>query len=108
MCAPSMNKFGSNSNQKNIFFYFFSLDFFAGRFLLRLWGICSFCFPPNNVHIFQVMWSNFIKNPFCCFSISSINSKSPISPIFCVNVLESVQNISFLYKMFGKPLVFII
>ena len=40
--------------------------------------------------------------------MSSINSKSPISPIFCVNVLESVQNISFLCKMFGKPLDFTI
>ncbi len=88
MCVPSMNRFSSNSKK-------IPLDFFAGCFLLRLWGICSFCFPPQNVHIFQVMWSNFIKNPFCYFSISSINSKSPISPIFCLNVLESVQNIFF-------------
>ncbi len=55
----------------------------------------AFLFFPHNVHIFQVMWSNFIKNPFCYFSISSFNSKSPISPIFCVNVHESVQNIFF-------------
>ena len=44
--------------------------------MLRQWGICSCCFPSHNVHIFQVMWSNFIKNPFCYFSISSLNSES--------------------------------
>ncbi len=106
MCAPPLNRFGSNSNKKNYFFVFFSLDFFAGRFLLRPWGICSFCFPPHNVHIFQVMWSNFIKNPFCYFSISSINSKSPISQIFCVNVLESVQKIFFFMRNIEKSLFF--
>ncbi len=50
------------------------------------------------------MWSNFIKNPFCYFSISSINSKRPISQIFCVNVLESVQNIFFFMQNIEKSL----
>ncbi len=58
-------------------------------------GHLLFLFPPHNMHIFQVMRSNFIKNPFCDFSISSLNSKSPISPKICVNVHESVHNIFF-------------
>ena len=41
------------------------------------------------------MWSNFIKNPFCYFSISSLILKSPINPLICVNVHESMQKIFF-------------
>ncbi len=45
-----------------------------------------------NKHIFQVMWSNFIKTSFCYFSIFSPISKSQISPKICVKVHESMQN----------------
>ncbi len=107
MCAPTLKRFGSNCNRKYFYFYFFTLKyFFAGRFLLRPWGICSFHFSPHIVHIFQVMRSNFIKNPFCYFSISSLNSKSPISPIICVNLHENMQNIFFFMCNIKKSLVF--
>ena len=104
MCAPSLNRFSSNSGQKHIFYFLFL--FFALRFLLRPWGICSFCFSSQNVHIFQGMWSNFINNPFCYFSIFNSISKSQISPIICVNVHESMQNIFFLCVKQKKSLVF--
>ncbi len=91
----------------NFFYYYFSLGFFfAWRFLLRPWGICSFCFSSQNVHIFQVMLSNFIKNPFCYFSISSFISKSPISPIICMNVHESMESNFFFVWNSQKSLVF--
>ncbi len=47
-------------------------------------------FFPIYVHRIQVPWSNFIKNPFCYFGISSLISKSPISPIICVSSQKSL------------------
>ncbi len=80
--------------------------FFGGHFLVRQWGICSICFCILLCIYFQVLGSNFTKNPFCYFRISSLISHCPKNPIICQSVQKCLPNSSFLCKNFKKPAVF--
>ena len=56
-----------------------------------------------------MLLSNFIKNPFCYFSICSSKSKSPIWQIICVNSQKSLQKSYFNNIFFKKiPLVLLL
>ncbi len=68
--------------------------FFGGHFFVRQWSICSICFCILLCIYFQVLWSNFIKNPFCYFSISSLISQSTKNPIICQSVQKCLPNSS--------------
>ena len=90
MSMPALNSFSSKGGSM-IFFLFF-----AGHFLERLWGICSICFCTLLCIYFQVLESNFTKNPFCCFRISSLISQSPKNQIICQSVQKRLPNSSVL------------
>ena len=81
------------------YFIFYEIYFFAGHFLVRLWGICSICFCILLCIYFQVLGSNFTKNPFCYFRISSLISQSPKNPIICQSVQKCLPNNSVLCKI---------
>ncbi len=54
------------------------------------------------VHRIQVVLFNFLKNPFCYFSISSSSSKSPIRPIMSRNTQKSLPKYLFLMQCIRK------
>ena len=89
MCAFPEQAWEQQLSKK--FFRVFS--FFADRFLAGQWGICFFCLFAHNVHIFQVTWSTFIKNPLCYLSISESNQP---------NNLLLLLTLSTIYKVVGK------
>ncbi len=86
MCAPSLNRFGSNSVPKKVFT--FSFDIFWMAFVGKKMHIPLFA---RWVHRTQVMLSNFIKNPVCSFNNPSSNSKSPIRQKICVKSQNRLQ-----------------
>ncbi len=106
MCILTLNMFSSNSisKEKNLEEKIF-WENFAGPFLTRQWSIYPFHFFVLFVHWTQILLSNFIKNPFCYFSISNSCSKRPITLITFKIVQKCLLNSSFWYKVLKQPVV---
>ncbi len=115
MCPPAVHPFdvdgvSQKKNVKNILFLFF-----AGCLLGTRWGILSSFFVLCARRV-QVMWSNFIKNPFCNFgshssiplmqeSIQSniLRQYAKISGLKNPSYAKSYKTRSFLINIFVLP-----
>ena len=98
MSMPALNSFCSKGGPMKQHNLFIKKYVFAGHFLVRLWGICSIRFCILLCIYFQALGSNFTKNPFCYFRISSLISQSPKNPIICQSVQKCLPNSSVLCK----------
>ncbi len=90
----ALNSFSDKGRPIKLFYKKIKIYVFGGHFLVRQWGICSICFCILLCIYFQVLGSNFTKNPFCYFRISSLISQSPKKPTICQSVQKCLPNSS--------------